>query len=49
VRAHGGVVLGPMTLPDGTIIAACNDPQSPAFGLTLAGAHRRERYADLFG
>ena len=33
VRERGGLVLGPMQLPDGTRLAACDDPQGAAFGL----------------
>jgi predicted enzyme related to lactoylglutathione lyase len=35
VRARGGKVLGPMTLPGGARIAACDDPQGAAFGIVL--------------
>lgn len=33
VREHGGKVIGPTDLPDGSRIAACEDPQGAAFGL----------------
>jgi len=33
VREHGGTVIGPTKLPNGEIIAACEDPQGAAFGL----------------
>lgn len=33
IRELGGKVLGPSTLPDGTQVAACDDPQGAAFGL----------------
>lgn len=33
VREHGGTVIGPVALPDGTRVAACDDPQGAAFGL----------------
>ncbi len=33
VRKLGGVVVGPITLPNGVRIAACDDPQGAAFGL----------------
>jgi predicted enzyme related to lactoylglutathione lyase len=33
VRAAGGLVVGPFTLPDGQHVAACDDPQGAAFGL----------------
>ena len=32
-RAFGGVTLEPITLPDGTRVCACDDPQGAAFGL----------------
>jgi uncharacterized protein len=33
VREHGGKVIGPIALPDGRRVAACDDPQGAAFGL----------------
>ncbi|WP_428267538.1 VOC family protein [Haliangium sp.] len=33
VNEHGGVVVGPMQLPDGRQVAACDDPLGAAFGL----------------
>ncbi|HSY38440.1 MAG TPA: VOC family protein [Polyangia bacterium] len=33
VRAAGGLVLDPVTLPNGTRIAVCDDPQGAAFAL----------------
>lgn len=33
VHAHGGRVIGPTQLPDGSRVAACDDPQGAAFGL----------------
>ena len=33
VRAGGGVVVEPMTLPDGRRVCVCDDPQGAAFGL----------------
>lgn len=33
VRAHGGLVIGPIELPNGARIAACDDPQGAAFGV----------------
>ena len=33
VQAHGGLVLGPIELPNGARVAACDDPQGAAFGL----------------
>jgi predicted enzyme related to lactoylglutathione lyase len=33
VRARGGIVSGPMTLPNGVRLAACDDAQGAAFGL----------------
>jgi predicted enzyme related to lactoylglutathione lyase len=33
VNDHGGVVVGPMHLPDGRRVAACDDPLGAAFGL----------------
>jgi predicted enzyme related to lactoylglutathione lyase len=33
VRRHGGVVIGPMELPNGARVAACDDAQGAAFGL----------------
>jgi len=32
-RRHGGTVIGPITLPNGVRIAACDDPQGAAFGV----------------
>lgn len=37
VRAEGGLALGPVTLPDGRRVAACDDPQGAAFGLMARG------------
>ncbi len=36
VRAQGGLVIGPATMPNGARMAACDDPQGGAFGLTDA-------------
>ncbi len=36
VRAAGGLVLGPVTLPGGEQIAVCDDPQGAAFALRPA-------------
>jgi predicted enzyme related to lactoylglutathione lyase len=33
VRDHGGLVVGPFTLPSGDRVAACDDPQGAAFAL----------------
>jgi hypothetical protein len=33
VRTHGGIVIGPVELPNGSRIAACDDPQGAAFGV----------------
>lgn len=33
VRQLGGVVIGPITLPNGVRVAVCDDPQGAAFGL----------------
>ena len=33
VRAGGGVVLPPVTLPGGARVAVCDDPQGAAFAL----------------
>ena len=33
VRAAGGLALDPVTLPDGTRLAVCDDPQGAAFAL----------------
>lgn len=33
VRAAGGLVLDPLTLPNGTRVAVCDDPQGAAFAL----------------
>ncbi|HKO93569.1 MAG TPA: VOC family protein [Polyangiaceae bacterium] len=33
VHMHGGIAIGPLELPDGARIAACDDPQGAAFGL----------------
>ena len=32
VRAHGGIVIGPIELPNGARVAACDDAQGAAFG-----------------
>lgn len=37
VRELGGVVVGPVTLPGGARVAACDDPQGAAFGLVEPG------------
>jgi len=34
--AHGGKVIGPTNLPNGALVAACDDPQGAAFGLWQA-------------
>jgi predicted enzyme related to lactoylglutathione lyase len=39
VRERGGLVLGPMQLPDGARLAACDDPQGAAFGLLEPSRH----------
>lgn len=33
VRAHAGVVIGPLELPLGARVAVCDDPQGAAFGI----------------
>jgi predicted enzyme related to lactoylglutathione lyase len=33
VSEQGGTAIGPFTLPNGEIIAACEDPEGAAFGL----------------
>ena len=33
VRRHGGIVIGPIELPNGVRVAACDDAQGAAFGL----------------
>ena len=33
ILAHDGIVIGPITLPTGARIAACDDPQGAAFGV----------------
>lgn len=33
VRAHGGIVIEPIELPNGTRVAVCDDPQGAAFGV----------------
>jgi uncharacterized protein len=33
IRANGGIVLGPTTLPDGRRVAVCDDPQGAQFAL----------------
>ncbi|HET6585417.1 MAG TPA: VOC family protein [Nannocystaceae bacterium] len=33
VRTHGGLVIGPLELPNGVRIAACDDAQGAAFGV----------------
>jgi predicted enzyme related to lactoylglutathione lyase len=33
VRKHGGLVIGPVELPNGVRVAACDDAQGAAFGL----------------
>ena len=33
VRGLGGVALGPLALPNGVRVAACDDPQGAAFGI----------------
>jgi predicted enzyme related to lactoylglutathione lyase len=33
VRAHGGIAIGPIELPNGVRIAACDDAQGAAFGV----------------
>jgi predicted enzyme related to lactoylglutathione lyase len=33
VRTLGGSVVGPIELPNGVRVAACDDPQAAAFGL----------------
>ncbi len=38
VRAHGGLVIGPIELPNGLRLAACDDPQGAAFGLIEASS-----------
>lgn len=37
VLAHGGKVIGPIVLPSGARVAACDDPQGAAFGLIEPG------------
>ena len=36
VRRNGGVVIGPMTLPNGVRVAVCDDAQGAAFGVIAA-------------
>lgn len=38
VRAGGGLVVGPATLPEGDLVAMCQDPQGGAFALRQAAA-----------
>lgn len=33
VRAQGGIAVGPIELPNGVRVAACDDPQGAAFGV----------------
>jgi predicted enzyme related to lactoylglutathione lyase len=33
VQTNGGIAIGPMDLPNGLRVAACDDPQGAAFGL----------------
>jgi len=33
VRAHGGIAIGPIELPNGVRVAACDDAQGAAFGV----------------
>jgi predicted enzyme related to lactoylglutathione lyase len=33
VEKHGGTAIGPLALPNGVRVAACDDPQGAAFGL----------------
>jgi predicted enzyme related to lactoylglutathione lyase len=33
VRAHGGIAIGPIELPNGARVAACDDAQGAAFGV----------------
>jgi uncharacterized protein len=35
VKAGGGVVVGPVTLPTGERLAICDDPQGAAFALLV--------------
>ncbi len=37
VRAAGGLVIGPITLPSGARVAVCDDPQGAAFALCVGG------------
>lgn len=37
VRTHRGLVLGPIALPSGVRVAACDDAQGAAFGLMESG------------
>lgn len=37
VRRHGGIVIGPIELPNGARVAACDDAQGAAFGLVEPG------------
>lgn len=37
VKAEGGIVIGPITLPSGDRIAVCDDPQGAAFAIREAG------------
>jgi len=37
VRAAGGLVLDPVTLPNGDRVAVCDDPQGAAFALHARG------------
>ena len=36
VKRHGGLVLGPLALPNGARVAACDDAQGAAFGIIEA-------------
>jgi len=47
VRAGGGVVVGPVSLPTGEQIAICDDPQGAAFAVCSPGAELDPQGAGL--
>ncbi|WP_437837001.1 hypothetical protein [Sorangium sp. So ce1153] len=42
MRRHGGIVIGPIELPIGVRVVACDDAQRAAFGLVEAIAKEYE-------
>jgi len=44
VRALGGIVIGPIELPNGARVAACDDAQGAAFGLVEPGDAERLKH-----